>query len=336
MSENKSGVSIKVLNQFGDPETALNKERHELLHTIKQGDNGDYYIPAIPMSGYAKLLRVNPHHGSLPSYKARLMAKYLVPNDIISRKTLIQCVTDGESSGNGYFIKRKIRAGQIHRLDYLPMINTRRMIESDRYCTLLNTQHDREFIPFEKGEVIHIMQHDPYQQIYGTPYWFGAFQSILLGEDVRIFPRLFFKNGGSTGDILATAGLSTKEQDIVDEIIGRVKGGGRFNRVLLQFPRGEIDKIIKTIPYSTGSDKIDFSKLAGLSKTDVLEAWRMPPELAGMMPEGPGASRDLEKIREMYHEDEIVPLQQQYADAINEHLPRKKWIKFEPYKKPED
>lgn len=311
-------VSGVVLNQFQDPKSALGTERFELDSFISFDSSETFYVPPIPFTKLSKLLRVNPHHGALPSFKARKVASYMLPNKVISRQTVIRALIDFESTGNGFFKLTKNRGGTVDSVDYLPTINTRRLKETDRYGWIQDSP--KPIIKFNQGEIKHIMQHDPFQQIYGMPYWIGGLQSVLLGEDIRLYMRMFFKNGGSTGDILATAGLSKPAQDVVEQLMDSSTGDNRFKRLLLQFPRGEIEKMLKVFPYSTGSDKIDYSKLADMTATDILEAWRIPPELAGMRPEGTATSGDLDKIKDMYHENEIVPIQQMLADELADIL----------------
>jgi len=314
----EQSVSGKVLNLFSDPKTAIDNERFETDSFVSFDSEMAYYMPPIPFSKLSKLIRVNPHHGALPLFKARKVASYMKPNNLISRQTIIRALVDFESTGNGFFKLERNRADQVTRINYLPTINTRRLKGDNCYGWIQD--RPKPLIKFKKDEVIHIMQHDPFQQVYGIPYWVGGLQSILLGEDVRIYMRMFFKNGGSTGDILATAGLSKTAQDIVQELMDSPTGDNRFKRLLIQLPRGEVEKMLKVLPYSTGSEKIDYSKLAAMTSTDILEAWRIPPELAGMRPEGTATSGDLDKIKDMYYENEIVPIQQMLSDELCDFL----------------
>lgn len=343
------GVRINVLNQFGDAESALKTERDKYLNTsilsAKQCADGDYYYePPIPFDELVKLLRVNSHHGALPSYKAQLLVKYMKPNKLIDSQVLMNAAIDDGAAGNAFFRVCKSRAGKVISLDYLPMVNMRRVVDKPQYL-YLNARAGGELYSMYQGvegvteekahvfdphEVIHIKQHDPVQEIYGVPHWIGAMQSILLAEDVRIFPRLFFKNGGSTGDFILTSGLPKPDQEVIEKALYQTKDGNRFKRVLLQFPRGSLDEVFKSVPYSSGAEKIDYSKLADLCVSDVLAAWRVRPELAGMSPAGHNTG-DLEKIRYLYHVNEIVPMQQKFANAINQHLPKEHWLEFNDF-----
>lgn len=315
----EGAFSSMIANRWGDPESALEASRLELIHSSTLAHNGQYYEPALPFEGLARLRRINPHHSPLPEFVASWVVRYLKPHPNIKRADLKKMLIDHETMANGFLRVVRNGVGGANRLVYQPTINTRLAADAVNYGYLKPLSF--EFVPFNPGEIIHHKTHDSLQQIYGTPYWIGAMQSIMLGEDVRVFPRLFFKNGGSTGDMVITSGLFASEQKGVDNILGGIKGAGRFLRLVLQFSRGKIDEMIKVIPYSTGSDKIDFSKLANLSSDDVLDAWGIRAELVGMTPDTPGGSGDMDKIKRLFHEGGIIPRQQALQDLLNDILP---------------
>ena len=314
-----AAFSSTIANRWGDPESALEASRLELIHGSTLAHNGLYYEPALPFEGLARLRRINPHHSPLPEFVASWVVRYLKPHPNIKRAELKKMLIDHETTANGFLRIVRIKAGNPYQLVYQPTINTRLAADAVTYGYLKPLSF--EFVKFNPGEIIHHKTHETLQQLYGTPYWIGAIQSIMLGEDVRIFPRLFFKNGGSTGDMVITSGLFASEQKGVDTILGGIKGAGRFLRLVLQFSRGKIDEMIKVIPYSTGSDKIDFSKLANLSSDDVLDAWGIRAELVGMTPDTPGGSGDMDKIKRLFHEGAIIPRQQALQDLLADVLP---------------
>lgn len=315
----EGAFSATVSNRWGDPETALDASRMELLYGATLVNNGQYYEPSLPFEGLARLRRVNPHHSPLPEFVASWVVRYLKPHPLIKRAELKKMLIDLETMANGFLLRLTNAAGKTTELLYQPTINTRRAADPTRYGFL--TPNSREFVLFYGLDVVHVMQHDSLQQVYGVPYWIGAMQSVLLGEDVRVFPRLFFKNGGSTGDMIVTSGLFPTEQEGVSKVVGNIKGAGRFLRMLFQFSRGKIDEMIKVIPYSTGAEKIDYSKLATLSSDDVLDAWGIRAELVGMTPDTPGGSGDMDKLKQMFHESAIIPRQQALQDALAPYLP---------------
>lgn len=313
--------------RFGEPSSAITTASIYDWRGIDLTDASGYYLPPISLSGLAKLVKANPHHGTLPFFKANLLAKYLLPHSFVTKKILRKAAIDFCTFGNAYLKIIKNVAGQTIGLTHLPAINMRRK-PNNLYCYL---NKDGTITDFQLGEVIHLMDEDPEQSIYGVPYWFGALQSILLSEDARLFFRRFFKNGAKTGLAFATSGLTTKEQDKLDECITGIKEDGSFKTITLHFPNGDIDKMIKGVPFSTDGAKIEYSKFMGISATEICEAWRIRPELAGMMPSNAGGTGDLEKIMKMYHLYELMPFQDVFLE-INEFLPYTLPIKFEnPY-----
>lgn len=318
--------SASVVNKWGDPESALEANRMELTERSQLAHNGEYYEPSLPFDGLARLRRINPHHAPLPEFVASWVVRYLKPHPMITRSTLKKMLIDYETTANGFLKVVCDGWKKPHHLEYQPTIITRKAADAVTFGYL--KPESREFIKYKQGEIIHHAQHETIQQIYGVPYWIGAMQSIMLGEDVRIFPRLFFNNGGSTGDLVITSGLFSGEQKGVEDTLEKTKGSGRFKRMLFQFARGKIDEMIKVIPYSTGSDKIDFSKLANLSSDDVLDAWGIRAELVGMTPDTPGGSGDLDKLKQMWHEGGIIPRQQALQDLFEEYLPSLPRLEF--------
>lgn len=311
-----------TLSFFGDPESSVTTHHLSDYVGVFYNDYGNYYIPPVSMLGLIQLMRANPHHGTLPSFRANMLLKYFEQNALVSRKNLKHTAIDYSSTGNGYFQLIRNRLQQVVEVKHLPAINMRRM-KNDKYGYLTK---NGVLMPFKKGEVWHLAEYDPAQQIYGIPYWFGAVQSILLGEDARLFPRKFFKNGAHMGNVFATSGLQPKEEKAIKDQLERTKGIGNFRTMHIGLPSGKVEEVIKIIPIGEIGSKVEFTKFMNQSATDILEAWRFRPELVGMMPEV-GSSGDLAKIMMMNYENEVIPFQQEF-EQLNEHLPAKHHIKF--------
>jgi PBSX family phage portal protein len=314
---------------FGEPRSAVNA--HELIDYLGVFlSPHDYYSPPISLRGLLQLMRANPHHGALPSFKANLLCKYMEDNRAISRRDLKQAGIDYCAMGNAYFQAITNGFGQVIQVKHLPAVSMR--VKADgHYCMLLQ---DGKRLDFKEGEVIHLKDYEPSQQVYGVPYWFGAVQSILLGEDARLFQRRFFLNGAHMGNLFATSGLTPKEEKTLKEKLESSKGIGNFRSAHVGMPTGDVDKVIKVIPIGEFGNKVEITKYANLSASDVLEAWRIRPELAGMMPEGTGSSGDLGKIMELNYEYEVIPFQQDFQE-INAYLPARLQLKFKEWKRPD-
>ena len=314
---------------FGDPNSAIDitstADWNGVL--VLSGTLGSYYTPPIVLKGLARLTKSNPHHGTLPSFKANLLVKYLKPNALVSKKILRRAAVDFNIFGNCYFKLIRNNAGQTISINCLPAINMRRK-PNNLYCYL---NRDGTITDFLLGEVVHIMEYDAEQQIYGVPYWFGALQPILLSEDARLFFRRFFKNGAHTGLLVATSGLKTDEETLLKKAINGLKGIGSWLSMHVGLPNGKIDDVIKILPLAGDGAKIEYAKLMGVSTDEVMEAWRIPPQLAGMLPDTAANTGDLDKVMRMYHEFEIIPFQDIMCE-LNNFLPYNSQLEFDnPY-----
>jgi len=317
---------MSIISKFGDALSAIDITSIADWFGVTLVDNtiNGYYTPPISPIGLARLVKSNPHHGTLPSFKANLLVKDLKPNALVSKKTLRKAAIDFNVFGNCYFKLIRNNAGQVINVANLPAINMRRK-KNGVYCYL---NKDSTQTDFALGEVVHIFEYDAEQQIYGVPYWFGALQSILLSEDTRLFYRRFFKNGAQTGFMIATSGLQDHEKTAMDKAIGAIKGVGKWLSMHVALPSGKIDEIIKIMPVANDGAKIDYAKLMGVSTDEVMEAWRIPPQLAGMLPDINGNTGDLDKVVKMYHDYEIVPFQDIMSE-LNDYLPYSAFLQFE-------
>lgn len=316
--------------EFGKPDSALAPNPARELVSILSYDGEEYYRPSIPFESLAMLGRTHPQHSPLPKFTAEWVVKYLKPNPLVRREILKRGVQEDAAMGNAFFRMERNRDNGVVGVGHSPTVNTRRMKKHDCYGWL--DRVSGKFEPYQPGEIVHVMQYEPIQNIYGVPYWIGAVQSILLGEDVRLFPRRFFGNGAHTGKGIFTAGLGKADRTLVNEQLSKTKGSGNFKSVVLHLPKvnnGKVDDVIKVVSFDADqAAKIDYTKLADLSSDDVLEAWGYRPEVVGQTPNAVGGTGDLDKLVRMTHESIIVPIQQRFADALNEHLPARYPLEF--------
>lgn len=319
---------------FGKADSALSKTPFDEYLTAVLMDEGEYYRPTISFKGLAKLPRVNPQHSRLPSMVANWVVKYMAPNKLISREALRRAVIEYNGIGNGFIRINRTRGGGVYGTEHLPALRVRRMKNLAQYGWL---DDDNAIKPYNVGEVVHIYEYDMLQEVYGVPFWIGALQSILLGEEIRLFPRRFFGNGAHAKKMIVTTGLGPEDRKSIDKQIQGTINGGQFKTIMAHMNKGEVEKLIKVIDFAADASKIEYNKLAEMTGTDVLEAWGIPPELAGQMPDGTGTSRDLDKIERVFHSTMIVPIQQLFADALNPHLPINSQLVFiDPYADDDD
>jgi PBSX family phage portal protein len=330
-------TTTEIKMAFGDTDSALGI--HQINYDHYQFDNvlldqvHGFYTTPFDMQGLSRLLRVNGHHGRLPKWKAGLMLRYMQPNNLISYGTLNNAAIDLSALGNCYFEIIRNGMGEVLGLKHHPAINMRRM-PNNRYCFLQRdplNPWNFDIKVFPKGKIIHLFEYSPETQIYGVPYWIGALQSIIMGEESRISVRKMFKNGSHRTNVLAVSGLA-KEQNIeLESKLDEKKGIGNLGTIFLSFPANsskKLDELVKVIEVCDLS-KIDFVKLMNQSASDILEAWGIPPELAGMLPEMAAGSGDLFKKMVMYYEFEVIPFQQLFSSILNLVLPNNAQLAFD-------
>lgn len=317
-TKDDEGLVSFIVNIDEGLESQMEQERKTILGTSYDDGNDKYYIPKIKPSFLFRLMRTNPHHSGLPRWKARQIVKFMLPNAVIPRKELEKVLMEYEACGNGYAQKIKNKAGQVIELRYLPALNMRKMRnETNRYGWL---KKDGELTPFKTDEVIHLQQHDPLDSQYGVPYWVGAVVSILLGEDVRLFPRRFFNNNATADKLIALAGATATEEEAFQRRLSETRRKGQFKTIVLGTKGNtDIDKQIKVINFGEHSAKIDYSKLAEMTATDILEAWQIRPELVGMMPGAVGGTGDIKSLQQIYYENEIEPMLEDLEEAFSVH-----------------
>lgn len=317
------------LFEFGAPKSAINP--NNIAPYLGVFEQNGCYLPPISMTGFTQLLRANHHHGTMPSFKANLLLKELVNNPLLPRAVLYPAAVDFNATGNAYLQLIRNKAGIVIGVKHLPAVNMRVGVDG-RYCYQMRTlRHDSD-IWFEADQVVHLKDYDVNQNIYGVPYWVGVIQSVLLGEDTRLVPRRWMANGAHLGNLFVTSGMTTNDENALRESLKQTTGVGNYRSMVIGLPaKGKVDEMFKVIPIGQIGNLSEFTRLANMCASDILEAWRIRPELAGMMPETPGGSGDLDKIKFLYWELEIVPLQQVWAAACNPHLPARYQLKFRDY-----
>jgi PBSX family phage portal protein len=333
-TKNENQVTDLPVNaeSFGKPDSALASNPYlEHFSTTVLGEEGeDYYEPPISFSGLAKLLRVNPQHSRLPSLVANWVVKRMKPNDLISRESVRRVVMEYCAMGNATvdLVRDRSDTKRVIAARHRPVINIRKLRRKKEQFGELN---DGKITPLKVGSIVHIKEYDLMQSIYGVPFWIGALQSILLGEDIRLFPRRFFGNGAHAKQAVITTGLGANDRKAVDSQISETRNNGQFKTIVLHMGKGKADDLIKFIDFAENASKIEYGKLSSMTATDVLEAWGVPPELAGQMPDGPGSSRDLDKIERVFDSTIIVPIQQLVAETINPFLPAEHQLAFDDF-----
>ena len=314
-----------VFLEFGDPTSAVDVSHISDYLGVFASHDGQYYVPPVSLKGLSNLTRAHPTQTTLPHFTTNMLLKHLEPNVLLNQRLIRQASIDFRTMGNAYIQFLRNKFGQVVGAKHVPAINVRKLTEGG--YGWLNT--DGTITKFKPGEIFHLADYETNQTIYGVPYWHGAIQSILLGEDVTLFPRRFFRNGAHMGNLFVTSGLSKEAGGKFEADLRKTKGVGNFRSSHIGLGKNmEAEKHVKVIPIGKLDGKsAEFIAFLNASKSAVLEAWRVRPELAGMMPTNTGGSGDLHKILIMNYEQEVVPYQQQWQE-INEYLPVRHHLTF--------
>lgn len=309
---------------FGDPEPVLSNQLTDYLGVFAT-DDGKYYTPPVSLKGLAKVTRANAHHGACLYFKRNLLLTLFKPSPALGIRDLKGAALDFVTFGNCYFQKISNRAGMVQRLQHVPAINLRKMVNYENRYLMLTKDGDVEFA---EGEIIHLAEYDLEQQIYGIPEYLGGLQSLLLNEDATLFRRKYYKNGAHMGFIFYTNDPSMDEdtEKDLEEQIKQSKGVGNFRSLFVHIPNGS-EKAVQIIPVGDISQRDEFERIKNISRNDIISAHRMRPELAGIMPENAGSSGDIEKINRVHIANEIVPLTMEFL-TLNAHLPAHLQIGF--------
>ncbi|HBP47796.1 MULTISPECIES: phage portal protein [Pseudomonas] len=267
-------------------------------------------------TGLAKLLRANAHHGAIPKFKRNLLVREFIPTSGCSAHTMGCAGLDYMVFGDAFMYCDTNTFGQVLELKHLPAINMRVKVDGG-YRMLLA---DGKFMDFEQDEIIHIMDYDVEQTIYGIPDYLGGMQALLLNEAATLFRRRYYSNGAHAGYIFYTndPDLTEDDENNLREQISSSKGVGNFRSMFVNIPNGK-ENAIQIIPVGDFQAKDELEKVKNITRNDVIAAWRMNPALAGIIPENNGGFGDIEKIDRVYTSNEIRPICQLF-DQVNEVL----------------
>ncbi|WP_256578153.1 MULTISPECIES: phage portal protein [Pseudomonas] len=263
-------------------------------------------------TGLAKLLRANPHHGTIPRFKRNLLLRDFRPSSGCSAHTMGRAALDFMVFGEAYLQRLRNIIGQVVELRHLPAINMRRKVGGGFVMLLPKGQE----LHFAEDEVEHIMEYDVEQDIYGVPDYLGGMHSLLLNESATLFRRRYYNNGAHAGYVFYTndPDLTEEDEEALKAQISASKGVGNFRSMFVNIPGGS-EKAIQIIPVGDIATKDEFERVKNITRADVIAAWRMNPALAGIMPENAGGFGDIEKIDRVYTNNEIRPICQLFLQV---------------------
>lgn len=310
---------------FGDPSPVL--EHGEILECFECWKNGDWYEPPISLAGLAKSFNASVHHSSAIHFKSNILASTLVPTKYLSREAFKRAALDFLTFGNAYLERQSSRSGKVLSLRHSLAKYMRRGADLDTYFLVNGWKVAHQF---EKGSVLHLMEPDVNQEVYGVPQYLSALQSAWLNEAATLFRRKYYKNGSHAGFVfyMTDAAANTEDVDSLRQAMRDSKGPGNFRNLFMYAPNGKKDGI-QILPVSDVAAKDEFFNIKGVTRDDVLAAHRVPPQLLGILPNNTGGFGAIEPAARVFARNELVPLQSQFL-ALNE-MAGVEVVKFEPY-----
>lgn len=301
-------------------------DRRELLGYTESWWNGRWYEPPVKPRQLAQMLQASAHHGSAIRIKRNLLVKHFIPHPLLSRKEFGKFVLDFLVMGNAYLEDVPNIAGRTAELKTSLAINTRR----GRDGVYWFVEKWYEAHEFEAGRILHLMEDDVSQELYGKPEYLSALQSLLLNENATLFRRRYYLNGAHAGFVfyLSETSMTDADTDAIREALREARGKGNFRNLFIHAPNGKKDGV-QIIPISEVAAKDEFFNIKNVTRDDILAAHRAPPQLLGVIPQNNGGFGDVGKANDIFFGNEIVPIQTRLQE-INEMLGREV-IRFTEY-----
>ena len=288
---------------FGDPESVI--DGRDLWSYFEMYRTADWYEPPLPMVNLAKSFNMSSHHRSAVALKVNLLKKHFLPTAQFSRATFVKWATDFIQMGNAYLERRDNLAGRVLRLDHSPAVHTRVGVENDVFWWT-KREVGGDYHPYAPGQVHHLLQPEPLQEIYGIPEWLSALQSGLLNENATLFRRRYYKNGAHAGFVFYVSEplADTKTVEQLQQRLQSAKGVGNFKNLFVNIPGGKKDGI-QIMPIADVVAKDEFSNIKNITRDDMLAAHRVPPQLIGIIPQNNGGFGDVGKATDIFFSNEI-------------------------------
>lgn len=312
----KSFSMLPIHNSFEDGWTVSPALDYVGLHFLEQ-----YQVWETPINRWAiaKLTHQNAQHCGILQSRANMLAHGYLSGGLSKmdfRAMALNLLTFGDVG----LLKVRNLFGQVVGLVPLSSLYLRKKRTGGyRYLmrkSLYETASD-EVYEYAENDVIFIKLYDPMQQVYGLPDYIGGIQAALLNSDATRFRRRYFANGSHLGFILYSTDpdMDDDMEEAIKESIANSKGVGNFKSMFVNIAGGHPDGL-KVIPIGDTGKKDEFGTIKDVSAQDVLSAHRYPAGLAGIIPSN-GSFGDIEKIRSTYRLDEVLPMQEMIAEAVN-------------------
>lgn len=283
-------------------------------------NNGKYFEPPVSWLDVEKLLRQGVHHASALQAKLNILKVTFEPTQWLSRSEFEKLAFNFLVFGNGYLEVQRNRFGEMLLMKSRLALYMRRASNLKDFVYLRNDLLGLEHELLSGADVVHIMQPNLRQEIYGMPYYLSALDSVDLNAAATRFRVRYYKNGSHAGFILYSTDSTIDEQswDNIKSQLRSAKGEGNFKNMVIRSPNGNPDGL-KLIPISEVAAKDDFLNIKQVSAEDMLAVHRVPPSLMGIVPKSAGGLGDAATAAKVFATNEVQPLQQTFID-VNERL----------------
>lgn len=293
---------------FGEPTPVLSQ--FDVLYHDCWAFGSRYWEPPCDLAALAKTYRATSHHGSALQTKRNMLLNTFEPTPYLTRENFTRLVQDFLILGNMYGEKQVNRLGGLMAIKPALARYVRRACDLSGYWWVTGYNEETEF---REGSILHVMQPDINQEVYGVPDYLGALQSVLLNESATLFRRKYYENGSHAGFILYMTDAAHRQDDVdtLREALKNAKGPGNFKNAFMYAPNGKKDGL-QLIPVSEVAAKDEFLNIKNVSRDDQLAGHRVPPQLMGIVPNNNGGFGDAEKAARVFIEMELIPLQQYF------------------------
>lgn len=290
-------------------------QHYSLFDFLGCYDNGHYYEPPIMWSNVLSLLDKGLHHASALQAKLNILKVTFKPTKYLSRSEFEKLAFNYLVLGNGYLEIQRNRLGAALSMKNRLALYMRRASNLKDFVYLRHGTFNTDRETIKGTDIIHVMQPNLRQEVYGVPYYLAAMDSIELNSSATRFRVRYYKNGSHAGFILYSTDSQIDEDGwaTVKEQLKNSKGGGNFKNVLLRSPGGNPDGI-KLIPIAEVAAKDEFLNIKTVSAEDMMAIHRVPPALMGIIPKATGGLGDASTVSKVFATNEVKPLQQTFLD----------------------
>ena len=141
-------------------------------------NNGRYFELPVSWFDVEKLLRQGVHHSSALQAKLNILKVTFTPTKFLSRGEFEKLAFNFLVLGNGYLEIQRNRFGEMLSLKSRLALYMRRASNLKDFVYLRNDLLGLEYEELGGSDVVHIMQPNLRQEIYGMPYYLAAMDSV--------------------------------------------------------------------------------------------------------------------------------------------------------------